>query len=557
MITPCTTKGEPYKISGCTPKMCLAPSAVEKQDYQARIPSVFLAAAVRFEGSKRLDTWDVTASCAPGFEGTAVVKKCPTPLTAYTLRSRGRGGAQGRAVLQEPRAAAWFRLKNCKPMECSSPRASMEDGYIVYEASRRMENFDVKASCAKGYRGQAAVEICSEPGGPYELSGCGAKRCVAPDAMASKYYNLEVLSRELPSFNVNVKCAEGASGAPQVLPCRKDGAPFILTGCKPDACRSWPESDSKSAYVVVEESILMENFSVSATCAKGYKGKAVVESSKCTMCGVNLGDAQASVPPALQKAQALAAVAYSVPENVDDVEEWLHQKSASDQHLAAMEEDVSGEATAGTAQMMSEIYVILTSLFEKTHHMTAATSGGRDSLTLWFLVPAIVERLPAALFVGAELQASLKAVVSLAAKFHSQVLAMYVEGDQDRELCLLRHLKFQVPSATIDQWLSAFQSRMLALRPKDARYLQLSLYLFERSRVSAAEALKVGTHLGTPKLRAVKHFLDQFKVIFSHFQPLLSRDDLAWVLGFTDPSELSTFLEGGIDYSLRSGIESV
>ena len=33
MISPCTKSGEPYKISGCTPKMCLAPSAVEKQDY--------------------------------------------------------------------------------------------------------------------------------------------------------------------------------------------------------------------------------------------------------------------------------------------------------------------------------------------------------------------------------------------------------------------------------------------------------------------------------------------------------------------------------------------
>lgn len=179
---------------------------------------------------------------------------------------------------------------------------------------------------------------------------------------------------------------------------------------------------------------------------------------------------------------------------------------------------------------------------------------------------AIVERLPlegSTLFVGAERQASLKAVVSLAAKFHSQVLAMLVQElgcDQDRELCLLRHLKFQLPTATIDQWLSAFQSRILSLRRKtDASHLQLSLYLYEKSRMSAAEALKsgLGTHLGTPKLRAVKHFLDHFKVIFSRFQPLLSRDDLAWVLGFKDPSELSSFLEGGIGYSLRSGIESV
>lgn len=182
-------------------------------------------------------------------------------------------------------------------------------------------------------------------------------------------------------------------------------------------------------------------------------------------------------------------------------------------------------------------------------------------MTLWFLVAAIMERLPleCPLFVGAERQVSLKAVVSLAAKFHSQVMAMFVRElgcDQGRELCILRHLKFQLPTATIDHWLSAFQSRMLALR-QDANHLKLSLYLYENSRMSAAEALKGGTHLGTPKLRAVKHFLDHFLVIFSHFQPLLSRDDLAWVLGFKDSSELSTFLKGGIGYSLRSGIESV
>lgn len=97
--------------------------------------------------------------------------------------------------------------------------------------------------------------------------------------------------------------------------------------------------------------------------------------AKCIMCGVKLGDAQASVPPALQKAQALAAVAFSVP--AESVDEWLHQRSASDQHLTAMEEDLSGEATAATAQMMSEIYLILTPILEKIHNMTAVTSGGR------------------------------------------------------------------------------------------------------------------------------------------------------------------------------------
>ena len=34
MITPCAKKGEPYKLTGCDPIMCLAPSAADKIDYQ-------------------------------------------------------------------------------------------------------------------------------------------------------------------------------------------------------------------------------------------------------------------------------------------------------------------------------------------------------------------------------------------------------------------------------------------------------------------------------------------------------------------------------------------
>jgi len=38
--------------------------------------------------------------------------------------------------------------------------------------------------------------------------------------------------------------------AAQVTPCRKDGGTFSLSGCEPDACRSFPVDDFKSGYVV-------------------------------------------------------------------------------------------------------------------------------------------------------------------------------------------------------------------------------------------------------------------------------------------------------------------
>ena len=47
MITPCAKKGEPYKLTGCDPIMCLAPSAADKIDYQ-----------VGTVGGKMEETWE-------------------------------------------------------------------------------------------------------------------------------------------------------------------------------------------------------------------------------------------------------------------------------------------------------------------------------------------------------------------------------------------------------------------------------------------------------------------------------------------------------------------
>ena len=46
---------------------------------------------------------------------------------------------------------ARFKLKNCKPMECTSPRSSMEDGYIVQlglgKSSKIKMNVIVTTNC--------------------------------------------------------------------------------------------------------------------------------------------------------------------------------------------------------------------------------------------------------------------------------------------------------------------------------------------------------------------------------------------------------------------------
>ncbi|CAJ1339586.1 unnamed protein product [Effrenium voratum] len=356
VATVCKKRGEPYTISGCTTEVCRAPSTKEKEDYElveqslempffsihAKCKGTGTAEVQRcskhdepyvlsgclpftckspkasvgdgyqvFEGSKRMDGWDVKASCATGYEGTAVVKMCSEPLTPYSLSGCGPSKCgmptteqmrdyevtvldlhlptfavavkcRGITTGSEPEAVPCmkagdpFTLKNCKPMECLSPHSG--DGYQVFETSRLMHNFHVTASCAAGYAGTAQVRTCVDPEAPYVISGCGAKKCVMPTDKALKYYEVAAQSLEIPSFAVSAQCQIGASGTAQVTPCDKDGEAFKVDGCTPHACQS-PLAGA-DGYVVFEKSRLMEDFNVTAVCAKGYnKGKAIV-----TMC---------------------------------------------------------------------------------------------------------------------------------------------------------------------------------------------------------------------------------------------------------------------------------
>lgn len=82
---------------------------------------------------------------------------------------------------------------NCVSDVFPSPKSQSAPLFSTrYEGSRRMDKFDVRAECAKGYKGEAKVEICSDAEEPYLLSGCGPKHCIEPTPRASKYYKLEV-----------------------------------------------------------------------------------------------------------------------------------------------------------------------------------------------------------------------------------------------------------------------------------------------------------------------------------------------------------------------------
>ena len=104
-------------------------------------------------------------------------------------------------IIRVPVNSTLRRSNSCSHSGCSYPTKNLpvasqspydsllDESHSPWNAGCRSPR---RAPCRQGYKGTAIVEICTEPGEAYLLSGCGAKRCVAPEAKAMKYYKLEV-----------------------------------------------------------------------------------------------------------------------------------------------------------------------------------------------------------------------------------------------------------------------------------------------------------------------------------------------------------------------------
>ncbi|CAE7949475.1 nasB, partial [Symbiodinium sp. KB8] len=293
----CTKDGEPYTLEGCYIGQCSSPVGNAAQGY------------VVYEGSKMPHSFHVTASCAAGYRGTASVSACkdadaPYSLTgcepeactepsstetegyelkvhslqrpSFSVSVRCKSGIGFGKAKECTKDGEPYTLEGCYMGECTSPANLADHGYVVYEGSRMPHTFDVRATCAVGYKGTPEVKACDTTQQPYLLTGCSTESCVEPSVVDQANYEVDIHSLSRPFFRVTAKCKHGF-GTAKVKECHKDGDPFELEGCM-DACAS-PKKAAEAGYVVFEEKLVMNEFSVSASCADGYKGTATV--GKC------------------------------------------------------------------------------------------------------------------------------------------------------------------------------------------------------------------------------------------------------------------------------------
>ena len=119
---------------------------------------------------------------------------------------------------------------------------------LRYEAQMIVNSFNVSASCASGYKGQASVAVCKDVDEPYSLGGCEPIKCTKPHVNDTEGYEVTEFSLEKPSFSVTVKCTSGI-GHGKAKECEKDGEPYTLEGCFIGECTS-PKTQLEQGYVV-------------------------------------------------------------------------------------------------------------------------------------------------------------------------------------------------------------------------------------------------------------------------------------------------------------------
>ena len=151
-------------------------------------------------------------------------------------------------------------------------------GYVVKEKTLRMKNFDVEASCARGYLGTASALPCTPDSQMYQLKGCqtDTRTCKAPSSTPG--YSISEHDLVVSTFDVSATCAKDWILAPgltdvKVDPCTADQALYRLSGCFPKKFCVAPDT---TGYVVDEKQLLVSHFEVEASCAPGYTGKPAV-----------------------------------------------------------------------------------------------------------------------------------------------------------------------------------------------------------------------------------------------------------------------------------------
>ena len=295
--TRCNAHNGPYTLSGCSPApVCVSPkdltgyevteSSLDRDSFK-----VSAACAVTHTGNpnvhectKNLGVYSLSG-CAkkiectsPNFDGY-VVKEQNTVAQTFDVSGTCARGYEGKAVATAcKKTGQKYTLSGCKysTTTCAAPKSQV--GYLVTEVELRKIVFDVNAQCAPGYVGTGKATRCNAHNGPYTLSGCSpAPVCVSPKDLTG--YDVTESSLDRDSFKVSAACAVTHTGNPKVHECTKNLGVYSLSGCaKKIECTS-PNFDG---YVVTEQNTVAQTFDVSGSCARGYEGKAVATACKKT-----------------------------------------------------------------------------------------------------------------------------------------------------------------------------------------------------------------------------------------------------------------------------------
>ena len=233
-----------WQITACEEIQCNQPSL----DGYASVAETSLAAP----------SFDVSATCAAGYSGTAAAVVCSSQGSAYTLTG-------------------------CVATTCVPPPSTV--GYAsILTTSLVKQSFDVSATCAAGYEGTAVAAVCSDHGAAYELAGCAAVVCVQPSSTEG-YASVAETSLAAPSFDVSATCAAGYSGTAAAVVCSSQGSAYTLTGCAAIVC-SRPAGSAGYLFAALEVGLDRSTgvaFNANVECADGYEGTA--QSAVCTVSG--------------------------------------------------------------------------------------------------------------------------------------------------------------------------------------------------------------------------------------------------------------------------------
>lgn len=131
---------------------------------------------------------------------------------------------------------------------CQRPSSSVLNNYNmtnVQENDLNMDSFDVTGiTCNTGYSGTAVATVCTRPGGHYTVSGCTSStggtptgECIRP-LDTTGYNNIVETSLSMGSFEVSAGCAVGYTGTATTRVCDVANEAYTLDGCSDiDGCR--------------------------------------------------------------------------------------------------------------------------------------------------------------------------------------------------------------------------------------------------------------------------------------------------------------------------------